>query len=218
MNLLASEGYSGFDGASLVLLVGAIVAAGAWFLVFAWRWFATRPILPDPGVETREVGTEAPAIVNLLVNRWRPTRSAVQATMLDLASHKFLAIDQYGHNQFVVRLRRDPPQREMTPYESQVMDLIRERATGGSAPAEALHLGEDKEAEAWWKRFSKSVEEDARNLRLARHRWAPYDWAILAAAWRWFSGFLRSRSAVAHVGGRDSTGEDQIEPEGWARD
>src|SRR2546425_6461555 len=31
----------------------------------------------------------------------------------------------------------------------------------------------------WWKRFRKSVADDARNQRLARYRWAPQDWLIL---------------------------------------
>jgi len=176
---LADEGFSGFQGLSLVLLMAGAIAASCWMLLFAWRWLVTRPVLPETGPETREVGAESPAIVNLLVNRWCATRAAIQATLLDLASRKFLGIDQYGQKQFVVRLRASPPDDRLTAYERQLLDLIRQRATGGSAPAGALTLGEEAEAEAWWKRFRKSVADDARNQRLARYRWATQDWLIL---------------------------------------
>ena len=189
--LLTDEGFTGFHGLSLALLAGALAAAGAWSVVFGWRWLATRPKLPDAGLETREVGPEPPAIVNLLVNRWNVTRSAIQATLLDLASRKYCGIDQYGQEQFVVRMRGIPPDAQTTAYERQVLDLIRKRATGGSAPAEAITLGEEGEAEAWWKRFRKSVAEDARKQRLARNRWAALDWAILGSGWPYVSGCSR---------------------------
>jgi Predicted membrane protein (DUF2207) len=212
---LADEGFTGFHGLSLALLAGAVAAAAAWILVFGWRWMATRPKLPDAGLETREVGTDAPAIVNLLVNCWNVTRSAVQATLLDLASRKYVGIDQYGQEKFVVRIRSVPPEAQMTTYESQVMDLIRERATGGSAPAESITLGEEAEAEAWWQRFRKSVAEDARKQGLARNRWAPLDWAILGSGLAICFGLFALAFGVAHVGGRNSSGENSLDLTDW---
>jgi len=53
--LLTDEGFTGFHGLSLALLAGAVAAEGAWIVVFGWRWLATRPKLPDAGLETREV-------------------------------------------------------------------------------------------------------------------------------------------------------------------
>jgi len=212
---LADEGFSGFQGLSLVLLMAGAIAASCWMLLFAWRWLMTRPVLPEPGPETREVGAESPAIVNLLVNRWCATRAAIQATLLDLASRKFLGIDQYGQKQFVVRLRASPPDDRLTAYERQLLDLIRQRATGGSAPAEALTLGEEAEAEAWWKRFRKSVADDARNQRLARYRWAPQDWLILGGGLALASGLLALSLAHAHVGGRNSSGDNSLDVWDW---
>jgi len=213
--LLTDEGFTGFHGLSLALLAGALASAGAWSVVFGWRWLATRPKLPDAGLETREVGPEPPAIVNLLVNRWNVTRSAIQATLLDLASRKYFGIDQYGQEQFVVRLRAIPPDAQTTAYERQVLDLIRRRATGGSAPAEAITLGEEAEAEAWWQRFRKSVAEDARKQGLARNRWAPLDWAILGSGLAICLGLFALAFGVAHVGGRNSSGENSLDLTDW---
>src|SRR5207247_1830087 len=81
---------------------------------------------------------------------------------------------------FVVRLRRQHDDDTVTDYERQVLDLVRERATGGSAPIEALEIGSAEESSKWWKRFAKSVERDARSRGLARNRWSRADWAIFA--------------------------------------
>ena len=213
--LLADEGFTGFHGLSLALLVGAVAAAAAWIVIFGWRWLATRPQMPHAGLETREVGPESPAIVNLLVNRWNVTRSAIQATLLDLASRKYIGIDQYGQEQFIVSLRNNPPDAERTEYERQVLDLIRKRATGGSAPAEAITLGEEGEAEAWWQRFRKSVAEDARKQRLARNRWAPLDWAILGSGLAVVFGLFALAFGIAHIGGRNSSGENSLDLTDW---
>ena len=213
--LLADEGFTGFHGLSLALLVGAVAAAAAWIVIFGWRWLATRPQMPHAGLETREVGPESPAIVNLLVNRWNVTRSAIQATLLDLASRKYIGIDQYGQEQFIVSLRNNPPDSERTEYERQVLDLIRKRATGGSAPAEAITLGEEGEAEAWWQRFRKSVAEDARKQRLARNRWAPLDWAILGIGLAVVFGLFALAFGIAHIGGRNSSGENSLDLTDW---
>lgn len=121
--IVLAEDFSGFQGVSLVLLIASIAASAAWFVIFAWRWLATRPKLPETGLEARDAGSEAPALVNLLVNRWHLTRASVQATLMDLASRKHIAIDMYGQDQFVVRIRRDAPEEKVTPYERQLLDL-----------------------------------------------------------------------------------------------
>ncbi len=213
--LLADEGFTGFHGAKLLILIAGGVAAFLWMIVFAWRWIASRPKMPDAGPETQELGTEPPAIANLLVNRWNVTKVAAQATLVDLAARKVVGIDQYGTDHFMVRLRDIPPDEKISPYEKQVLDLVRKRATGGAAPVEALNLGEEGEAQAWWKRFSNSVEGDARARGLARNRWAPEDWVILGAGLVIVFGLFALAFALAHVGGTKSTGEREITPEGW---
>src|SRR5438046_1783057 len=41
--LLTDEGFTGFHVLPLALLAGGLAAAGAWRVVFGWRWLATRP-------------------------------------------------------------------------------------------------------------------------------------------------------------------------------
>ncbi len=169
-----------FDSLSFTLLLAAGIAAGVFALVFTWRWWASHPRLPDAGPENLEFGPETPAVANLLVNRWHVTRSALGATLLDLCARRYLGLDQLDEEHFVVRVRDTGGAKgELAAYEKQVMDLVRNRATGGSCPVEALRLGEEDAADRWWKRFRGGVEKDARKLGLARSRWTQFDWIVL---------------------------------------
>ena len=51
------------------------------------------------------------------------------------------------------------------------------RATGGSAPLEAIQLDE-AQAESWRKRFAKDVIADAKARGLLRGRWTRVDWIV----------------------------------------
>ena len=132
--LSGGEKFDGFEGASLALLFLGGIAAGLWLLAFGLRWFASMPKLPAPGAKTSDLGSESPAVVNLLVNRWRLSHLAVQATLVDLAARGLLEIEMYGR-QFVVRLQDDRAgiEQPSATYERQLLDLVRARATGGSA-------------------------------------------------------------------------------------
>ena len=57
------------------------------------------------------------------------------------------------------------------------MSLVRAKATGGSAPLEAIQLDESQ-AESWRKRFAKEVIADAKSRGLLRGRWTRVDWIV----------------------------------------
>ena len=195
-----------FDALGFTLLLAAGIAAGVFAVVFAWRWWASHPRLPDAGPENLDFGPESPAVANLLVNRWKVTRSALGATLLDLCARRHLGMDQLDEDNFVVRLR-DPAGAkggELTAYEKQVMELVRNRATGGSCPVEALQIGDSGDGESWWKRFSESVVKDARKSGLARNRWTQFDWAILGAALAVPIGLLALSFGQAGIGSNRS--------------
>jgi hypothetical protein len=170
--------FDGFSGLSALVLGMAVVAAALWLIVFAIRWLASFPRLPDAGPSTNELGPEPPAVANFLVNRWKTTHSAVEATLLDLAARKFLAVEDYVGN-VVVRVHADRGEGAVSAFDQQVLDLVRSQASGGSAPIEALTLGEEDAAHRWWERFEKGVIDEARRRGLARTRWSRFDSLVL---------------------------------------
>ena len=163
-------------GAVAPLVAGGAVAVVA-VVVFLARWFVSMPDLPPPGPETSELGPESPALANLLVNRCGVTTAAAAATLLDLAARHHLALFEAGPGNTVVQVRSggDAP---LTDYEEQVLDLVREKATGGSAPLEAVEL-DAGDAERWRKDFAKKVVADATRQGLVRKRWNRNDAVIL---------------------------------------
>ena len=208
--------FTGFHGLPVAVLAVGVLVIIIWAVMFAIRYLATFPKLPAAGAETSELGPETPAIANLLVNRWKLTHNAMAATMLDLAARKMLEIDQLGSDHFVVRLKRAPgPADSLTDYEQQVLDHVRSRATGGSAPAEALDLGETGEAEQWWKRFDKAVVSQARSLGLARSRWSPNDWLVLGGILLAGLGLIGLAAALAHVIGSTASASSSQRSSRW---
>ena len=171
-----------------MLAGGFAVAFAVYFVV---RWAASFPDLPAPGPQTAELGPEAPAVANLLVNRCHVTSAAAAATLVDLAARRHLELLELDATHFVVRIRQGPDER-LTDYEDQVMSLVRQKATGGSAPLEAIELDES-DAAPWRRRFARHVVDDARARGLLRGRWTRTDWVVF--------GVLTAAVLLAIAGG-----------------
>lgn len=207
--------FDGFGGESLLLLVAACAALGLWAVVLAWRWFATYPYLPDEGPASGDFGDEPPAVANLLVNRWRVSRPAVAATVLDLAARHLLGVEQYG-DEFVIRVRENRLDgQRLNAYEQQLFDHIRTRATGGSAPVQALALGEEVDANRFWKRFRAAVVDDARKRGLARTRWSPRDWTLIGGTLALALGLFALAFGVAHLAEDTGSGRGHFDRWDW---
>jgi len=215
---LATSGsrFDGFHGLSYVLLVAGCVALAAWLVAFGYRWLRTRPDLPGAGPEVSELpkDPESPAVVSFLVNNWKVTPGAAAATLIDLSARRVLGLDLVGHDDTVVRLRDEPSQDSLTKYEMQVYRLVASRATGGSAPIEAISLGEEGEAERWRKRFEKSVVAEAREKGLARKRWEMVDYVIIGVGLAFVFGFFALAFGVAHFG-EDPGQKGSMSPSDW---
>lgn len=214
MLAVGGEQFDGFSGISLALLVVAFLAGGGWAGLAAVRWFATRPTLPRAGPETNEPGPEPPAVANFLINHCHVTRVAVSATFVDLAAQRFLAIDMLSLDHGVVRLREPAETGALRPYERQVLDFIRSRATGGSCPLAVLEV-DAASGGGWFKRFQKSVVKDARDLGLARNRWAPLDYGVLGG---WLAAVLLLFAlsfASAGLFVQDTGSDDDWNREDW---
>lgn len=206
--LASNNGFTGFHGVSYALLLAGCVSLAFWLAAFGYRWLKTRPDLPRAGAERSELPTdpEPPAIVNLLVNNWNGTSSAISATLVDLAARRILGLELAGLSGTVVRLRDVPASGSLMPWEEQVYRLVASRATGGSAPIEAVTIDDDS-AGRWTGQFRKSVVAEARRLGLARKRWEPIDYAIVGIGLAFVFGFFALAFGAAHVGQSSSGGE-----------
>lgn len=199
------EEFTGFHGGSLVLLVAAGAAIVVWVALLAWRWFATFPYLPDADPPTSDLGNEPPAVVNFLVHRWKVTRAAMAATLLDLAARRLLAVEEYGE-QVVVRAYEERFRGQtFNRFEQQLLDHVESQVRGRSAPVEALELGDARES--FWQSFRKSVEGEAKARGLARARWTMGDRAILGVALAVALGLLALSFGAANLG-RNGNGDD----------
>ncbi|MCC7363301.1 MAG: DUF2207 domain-containing protein [Dehalococcoidia bacterium] len=212
----ADPTFDGFEGLSFALLVLAALAGGVFVLATAWRWLASRPRLPAPGPPTTELGPESPAIANLLVNRWKVTRAALPATIVDLAARRILGLEDYAGGRHVVRIRSNQPEGEsLTRYEAQLLTLVQKRATGGSCPVEALDPGGEAESKRFWDRFSGSVRDEAKKRGLARGRWTHQDRLYVGIPLAVCLALLASAFSLAHLGKTAEPTDDDLGPMAW---
>ncbi len=216
--ILLTETFTGFHGASLLLLAAGFVALAIWLMAFGYRWLRTRPDLPAAGPERSEIPPqpESPAVVNFLVHNWHATPSGISATLVDLAARRFLGLDLVGLDGTVVRLRDKPVAGALTGYEQQAYELVSARATGGSAPIEAITL-EDGSADRWIRKFQKAVVEEARAQGLARKRWELIDYVVVGIGLAFVLGFFSLAFGAAHVGasGGSTSGDSSISFSDW---
>ncbi|WP_433213523.1 DUF2207 family protein [Dactylosporangium sp. CS-047395] len=217
----------------VTLVVWALLAAGA-----LWR---SRPRLPEPG-ETLSTppGEEPPAVVSLMVNRWRADEDAIDSTLLDLAARGFLELRQPGEDpaETTVRLRKGDG-RSLTPYEQQVLDRVNQLSVNGEASLTSLAFRSWTEARRWRGAFYRAVIEEARTRGLSQRRLSrPTRRTLLGAAvvpsgfmfatWMWASFKLHANLADQITGSLMAAGavflilyfvvelrwSDQLTPEG----
>lgn len=148
------------------MTAGALVA---WLAVIVAIWAIRFPRRPRPGPETTDLGVESPAVVNLLAHRFKPTRDAVPATLVDLAARGLVEIEDRGIGRYFCRLTGR--QASVEPYEDMLLDHLRSVSAGGVVPAEALTTGPQDRSRAWWKEFEKKVVAHAQAQELSRDLW-----------------------------------------------
>lgn len=142
--------------------------------------FATRaPRRVRPGPESTDLGTEEPALANLLGHRFKPTRDAVPATLVDLAARGIVEIEDRGIGRYYCRLTGKTG--SLTPYEEMLVDHLRSVSAGGVVPAEALTTGPHDRSKAWWNEFRKKVVAHAQSQKLCADLWSRRAQLLLAA-------------------------------------
>ena len=131
-----------------------------------------RPQVPSSLPASSDLGSESPAVANLLANGGELTPEAVPATLLDLAARRAIQIDEKEPRVYEVRIGSPPPA-GLTAYESRVISLLRQKASGGVVPAAALTTGASGEAKSWHVSFNREVVSEARKLGFTKPRWPP---------------------------------------------
>lgn len=121
---------------------------------------------PTP-YQLADLGPEAPAVVNLLVDGRRVTSAAVAATLVDLAARRVVSLEEVGPERFVVRVRAGADRSDLTRHETQVLQLVDDRAAGGSAPVDVLRQAAGA-SDQWLRTFGDAVVRDAEAQGLVR--------------------------------------------------
>ena len=92
--------------------------------------------------------------------------------------------------------------------------MVRQKATGGSAPLEAIQLDEAS-AGSWRSRFADAVVADAKGQGLLRSRWTRADFLALGARAVDALGLLAAGLFVAHVEQKPDQKGDHFDRETW---
>jgi hypothetical protein len=177
----------------LVLEIGAIVvAAGLWFLLLAAVLSWTRPADVDPEPANADFPDDLPpAVVSFLANRWRLNEDAAEATLLDLAARRWIELRQPGNDPTHTTVHLLPPPTgrlsqptvtDLTPYDEQVLQHVRDQAVDDVVPVTALTFRDAAEATRWTQRLHGSVLDDARARGLTRRRFSPGLVTLLSVA------------------------------------
>ncbi|WP_432984453.1 DUF2207 family protein [Dactylosporangium sp. CA-233914] len=148
------------------------VTLAVWVLLTVAALWRSRPRLPEAGpAVAAPAGEEPPAVVSLMVNRWRANEDAIDSTLLDLAARGFLELRQPGDDphETTVRLRKGDG-RSLTAYEQQVLDRVNQLSSGGEASLTNLAFRSWTEARRWRGTFYRAVIEEARNRGLSQRR------------------------------------------------
>jgi hypothetical protein len=155
-----------------LLQLSVPVTLAVWIVLTAVALWRSRPRLPEAGPPlTAPPGDEPPAVVSLMVNRWRSDEDAIDSTLLDLAARGFLELRQPGDDpaETTVRLRKGDG-RSLTVYEQQIIERVQTLSVGGEASLTSLAFRSWSEARRWRGAFYRAVIDEARHRGLSQRR------------------------------------------------
>ena len=184
--------------ATPALAVAVIAAIAGWALsIFADR--STQPPNPEPNGDRRpappEGGTlEPPAVAALLTNCYDVPKSAVTATVLDLAARGWIRLATVGGELVVVTRGRGAVGDQLRSYEQQVFNHLAGRAFNDVTSAGTLALSQRQLDRRWWFRFNRAVADHAAELGYTRPRYTAVE--VLPAALCAITGLLTAWLAV----------------------
>jgi len=155
-----------------LLIAGSVACSAGFYLGAAIVMVIRRPPVPPTLPASSDVSDQTPAVANLLANGGTITPDAVPATLLDLAARRLVTIDEAEPHVYECRIESLSAS-GLTPYERQVLDLLRSKAVSGVVPAAALTTGPSDKAQSWLRSFESAVIGEAKRLGLTKPRWPP---------------------------------------------
>ncbi len=114
---------------------------------------------------------EPPAVVALLTNGFRVPRSAITATVLDLAARGWIRIVVVDDELAVVTTGTAAAGDSLRPYEQQVLNHVASRAFNGVVSAGTMSISQHRLDRRWRLRFGHAVADHACGLELCRRRY-----------------------------------------------
>jgi hypothetical protein len=176
-----------FHRPSTSMLVAALVAAAAGWLLHWWAEWSTRSAPAEPGAATRPPALaddrlEPPAVVALLTNRYDVPRSAVTATALDLAARGWIRLATVEGELVVVTRGTAGAGDTLQPFEQQVLNHLAARAFNDLTSANTLAASHHRLDQRWWLRFGRSVAAVSQQLGLTRRRFTAVEVAPAGVA------------------------------------
>ena len=169
---------------SLTLIV--LIAVAGW-AAHVWAEWSTRPPGVEPGPPRRPepldgAVIERPAVVGLLTNRYDAPRTAVTATVLDLAARGWVRFSTVDGELVVVTRTTAAQGDSLRPFEQQVLNHVSSRAFNDVISAGTLAASHARLDRRWWLRFGRSVAEAAQAAGLSVRRYTPVQLAPPAVA------------------------------------
>ena len=158
------------DTGSLWWSVLLLLAALALLL---YAGLATRPPRLAASAPSAELGSESPAVASLLTNGFIVTPAAAVATLLDLVARGWLRIEHTEHEVVLLTDRRGREGDALKGYEQQVLNHIHTMTAGTltGVSGAGVEIAGLRLPRRWWRRFTRSVVNDARRQRLTKRRW-----------------------------------------------
>jgi hypothetical protein len=150
---------------------------------YAVALVTTRSVDVRPCPATPELGEEPPAVVSLLVNRWKLTPDAAEATLLDLAARGYLELRQTGDGaaHTTIHLRSASHDAGLARYERRVLRRVEDLAINGVVPVTGLAFRRPSDSRGWALDLAREVRADARRRGLSRRRFSDRTIAALVA-------------------------------------
>src|SRR6266545_1904840 len=154
-------------GTMSILMLGGVLLV-VWYAVVLGAALVTRTRDLEPGPPTMELGSEPPALVNLLVTR---CELDADAALLDLAARRILELHQPGDDPggLLVKVRVAEPA-GLLPYERRVLDRVREIAGDRLTPLSEITERYADGGPSWFQQLRTEVVMDARRRGLTRDR------------------------------------------------